>query len=150
MWGHTRNLFYKKFNLSFYKMYIYIIMPNDPRVKFHKGGKICRNDLAYLKIHPECYGFITDRGPLRSGGGSGAGGGDGGGGGTPRKPPTPTIYVPPGTGPGDNPVYPIRPFPTHFDPRPNCPPGIVETLAHRVRLRLLAEMNPRNSSQPQT
>jgi len=30
-------------------------MPNDPRVKFHKDGKMCRKDLAYLKMHPKCY-----------------------------------------------------------------------------------------------
>ena len=70
-------------------------MPNDPRVKFHKGGKICRNDLAYLKQHPECYGFITDTG-LRSGGGSGAGGGGG-------VTPGPTPIVPPGPGPNPGP-----------------------------------------------
>lgn len=108
-------------------------MPNDPRHKFKKQVYDLSRNIMYYST---------------GGGGSGAGGGDSGGGVTPRKPPTPTIYVPPGPGPipvpGDNPVYPIRPFPTPFDPRPNRPPGIVETLADRARLRLLAEIDARN------
>ena len=90
-------------------------MPNDPRVKFHKGGKICRNDLAYLKMHPECYGFITDRGPLRSGGGSGAGGG---GGVTPGPGPGP-----PGPGPGPPGPGPGPPGPGPGPPGPTPIPG---------------------------
>ena len=83
-------------------------MPNDPRVKFHKGGKICRKDLEYLKKHPECYGFITDGG-LRRDGGSGAGGGgavrppdpDPGGGSVPWTPLNPSIPVDPPYNPPD-------------------------------------------------
>ena len=30
-------------------------MPNDPKVKFHNDDKVCRNNLAYLKMHPKCY-----------------------------------------------------------------------------------------------
>jgi len=72
-------------------------MPNDPRVKFHKGGKVCKKDIEYLRKHPECIGFryvgngIGDGGRLGSifedgtppdeGGGGGTGGGGGGGGG---------------------------------------------------------------------
>lgn len=59
-------------------------MPNDPRVKFHKGGKICRKDIEYLRKHPECYGFIKHNGAFGSG--SGRGDGQGLAGDTPRPP----------------------------------------------------------------
>ena len=111
-------------------------MPNDPRHKFKK--KVY--DMSRNLIFQERTG---------GGGGSGAGGGDGGGGGggggipwTPIVPSNP-VNPPPHVDPS-NPDYPIRPFPTPFDPRPNRPPGIVETLADRARLRLLAEIDARN------
>jgi len=59
-------------------------MPNDPRVKFHKGGKICRKDIEYLRKHPECYGFIKHNGAFGSG--SQRGDGQGLAGDTPRPP----------------------------------------------------------------
>ena len=45
-------------------------MPNDPRVKFHKGGKICRKDIEYLRKHPECYGFVKHNAAFGSGRGN--------------------------------------------------------------------------------
>jgi hypothetical protein len=46
--------------------------------------------------------------------------------------------------PGVDPVYPIKPYPTPFDPRPYRPPGIAERTLESARLRYLAEMDARN------
>ena len=108
-------------------------MPNDPRHKFKKQVyDMSRNVMYYA-----------------SGGGGGQFGGGGSGGPPgpdPKRKPTDTIFTPTKKPikPSVDPVYPIRPFPTPFDPRPYRPPGIVERSLEDARLRYLAEMDARN------
>jgi hypothetical protein len=104
-------------------------MPNDPRHKFKKQVYDMSRNVLY---------YATGGGGIPTGGG-------GGGGGPPGPDPKPKPKPDPKPTPSpDDPVYPIRPFPTPFDPRPYRPPGIVERTLEDARLRYLAEMDARN------
>jgi hypothetical protein len=104
-------------------------MPNDPRHKFKKQVYDMSRNVMY---------YATGGGGIPIGGG-------GGGGGPPGPDPKPKPKPDPKPTPSpDDPVYPIRPFPTPFDPRPYRPPGIVERTLEDARLRYLAEMDARN------
>ena len=97
-------------------------MPNDPRVKFHKGGKVCKKDIEYLRKHPECRlghrhlpggdsggrlrSIYEDEEPPPDTGGGGETGGGGTGGGTgggvtPRNIPTIPQVEKPSLNPGE-------------------------------------------------
>jgi hypothetical protein len=108
-------------------------MPNDPRHKFKKQVYDMSRNVMY---------YATGGGGIPTGGGGGGGGPPGP---DPKKGPTETIFTPNKKPviPVD-PVYPIRPFPTPFDPRPYRPPGIAERTLDSARLRYLAEMDARN------
>jgi hypothetical protein len=103
-------------------------MPNDPRHKFKKQVYDMSRNVMY---------YATGGGGIPTGGG-------GGGGGPPGPDPQPKPKPKPTPTPTVNPVYPIKPYPTPFDPRPYRPPGIVERTLENARLRYLADMEARN------
>lgn len=96
-------------------------MPNDPRHKFKKQVYDMSHNVLY-------YATGGGGGPIGGGGSGGPPGPD------PKRKPTDTIFTPnkKPVKPVEPPKYPIRPFPTPYDPRPYRPPGIVERNINRM------------------